>query len=722
MAGQVYRFLGRWEEGQRGPQFKAATYTLDEPGTKVGTVKYLADHCDGVGTRLAERLWQAFGAAAVQTLRERPEDVVAAGILSGEAASAASADLKRFAHLERTRIDLFGLVAGRGFPGKVVDRAIAKWGAKAPAVVRANPFRLLTAKLPGAGFKRCDQMYLDGGGRATSLKRLALAGWNVLREDRSGSTWVPAADVVAGITAAVPAVAPGDTVKGVKLAVRGGLIRVRRNGAERWVAAAEHARQEQRLADAVGRILASPARWPDMPEFEPGGDLPQPSPHQAGELAGATGLSLGCLVGGAGTGKTFALAALLRLLLSRAGPAAVAVCAPTGKAARRATEAMEAAGLPLRATTIHQLLEIGRNGHDGGGWGFQRHRDNPLPCPFLVVDEASMLDTGLAADLLDAVPPGGCVLLVGDPDQLSPVGHGAPLRDLLAGGRVSVGRLTEVRRNAGGIVRGGAAIRAGGPVEFAARLDLAANDPVNLKFIECATGRALDVVADVLRAMTRFDPVWDTQILCGVNDKGELSRAAVNERFAKLLNPDGRRVPGVGFAAGDKVICLKNGMLKRADSQVNFRSDDARNWRPGQEEQYVANGEGGRVIAVGAAGCVVEVGEVAVWVPKGRAKADDEDGDGKAGGGLGDWCHAYAVTCHKSQGSEWPCVIVLADPAAGGVADRHWWYTAVTRARGACLVVGDRGAFESQRRRGSLARRKTFLCELLADTTAKGAK
>lgn len=719
VGGQVYRFLGRWEEGQRGPQFKAATFTRDEPASRAGVLKYLADNCTGVGTRLAERLWSAYGPAAVKTLRESPETVAADGYMSEAAAAEAAADLRQFAHLEATRVALFGLVAGRGFPGKIVDRAIAKWGAKAPAVVSANPFRLLTAKLPGAGFKRCDKMFLDGGGRPTALKRQALAGWNVLHEDRTGSTWVLADKVVAGIMASIPAAA--DPVKALRLAIRAGLVRIRRQpGGERWIAAAEHARQEQRLADAVCRILKHDPKWPaDLAASTAEGDG-LPSAHQVEQLTAATARSLGCFIGGGGTGKTFTLAAMLRQLVERVGIESVAVCAPTGKAARRATEVMQANGLDIRATTIHQMLEIGRNGHDGGGWGFARNRGNPLERAFLVVDEASMLDTSLAADLLDAVPPGGCVLLVGDAGQLSPVGHGAPLRDLLASECVSRGELTEVRRNAGGIVHAGRAIRDGDAVEFAGKFDLKAEPPANLRFLDCAPARVLDTVEDVLRVgvpKLGFDSVWDTQILTATNEKSELSRVAANTRLAKALNPDGVRHPGIPFAVGDKVICLKNGMLKQA-KPCGGDQTNAGNWRRDDVERYVANGDTGRVLAVGATGCVVEVADVPVMVTKGRPKADDagEDGDAPAGGGgLGDWDHAYAITAHKSQGSEWPCVIVLADPAGYGVADRHWWYTAISRASKACLVIGDLAAFETQRRRESLVKRKTFLAELLAD-------
>jgi exodeoxyribonuclease V alpha subunit len=375
--------------------------------------------------------------------------------------------------------------------------------------------------------------------------------------------------------------------------------------------------------------------------------------------------------------------------------------------------------VPLRASTIHQLLEIGRSGHDGGGWGFQRNRDNPLSQRFVVLDEQSMTDTGLMADLLDACGDGTQVLLIGDPFQLPPVGHGAPLRDLLAAG-LPQGNLTEVRRNAGMIVRGCEAIKAGERPEFAARLDLDADDPANLRFIECRPAETLGLIEDVLRSMSRFDPLWECQVLTATNDKSEVSRRAVNERLAKILNPDGARVSPIPFAVGDKVICLKNSKLRPAVPTGKLAEpwmrEQAGYWDVSKDgETFVANGEVGRVDALGTGGMIVSIGRKSVWVAKSKPRSDDAEDEGSAGGAMGDWDLAYGITTHKSQGGEWPVVIVIADKSGGAVADRNWWYTAISRASKACLIVGDRSAFDTQCRRQSITQRKTFLTELLTE-------
>lgn len=713
--GQKYRFLGRWEEGKRGPQFKASTFVRDEPHSRTGLTKYLSDVCEGVGQKLASRLWDLYGSDAVRMLREDPERVAADKVMSLDSARDAARDLARFAGLEKTRIDLFTLFAGRGFPGKLVEHAIARWGARAPEVIRRCAFRMLTGHLPGCGWKRCDKLFLDLGGTRTRLKRQTLAGWNALREDRTGSTWVPALTVVNAITDAVPGAA--DPVKAVKLGIRGGLLRVRRNGDERWVAVAHHAQAEQRIADNIARLSKFTSLWPtDLPTSSTEGDG-LPSAHQAEQVLLATS-AIGCFTGGPGTGKTHSLSFVLKSVIGAFGEQSVAVAAPTGKAAVRATESLAARGIGIRATTIHSFLEIGRNGHDGAGWGFNRNRDNPVSQRFVIVDESSMIDTNLMADLLDACADGTQVLFVGDPFQLPPVGHGAPLRDMLRAG-LAQGNLTEVRRNAGAIVRACDAIKAGTRPEFADHFDLDAADPINLRFIECRPSETLDVVEKVLRAVTRFDPVWESQILVATNDKSDVSRKAVNDRFGKVLNPDGRRVSEIPFAVGDKVICLKNSKIRPAvcttvlptpaqlEHSGNYRADP-------DAGAFVANGEVGRVTAVGPTGMVVTIGDKSVWVPKAKKRTDDDEQEREeSGGAMGDWDHAWGITTHKSQGGEWPLVIVIADKAGGSVADRNWWYTAISRAKTACLVVGDRGAFESQCKRQSIAQRKTFLTELI---------
>ena len=177
------------------------------------------------------------------------------------------------------------------------------------------------------------------------------------------------------------------------------------------------------------------------------------SQHQKQQLTIATSNRVGLLTGTPGTGKTYTLAKFVRDWGDRYGLGSIAVCAPTGKAGVRCTESMLAAGVDIEATTIHRLLGVGRNGHDGEGWGFEYNAENPLPHACIVVDETSMVSASLMADLLAATTPHTRLVFVGDPHQLPPVGHGAPLRDLIRTERIPHGELSEIWRNDGGVVR-----------------------------------------------------------------------------------------------------------------------------------------------------------------------------------------------------------------------------------------------------------------------------
>lgn len=351
-----------------------------------------------------------------------------------------------------------------------------------------------------------------------------------------------------------------------------------------------------------------------------------------------------------------------------------------------------------------------------------------------LVHNCSMVDAGLMASLLAAVPTGGHVLLIGDEHQLPPVGPGAPFRDLIAAG-TATGELTQVRRNAGQIVHACVRIRNGEQFEAADRFDLDAAPPANLRLLPAADDAAIaDAVVEVLRRTTKFHPVWQTQVIVARNKGSAVGRRELNDRLQPLLNPDGLAAKGNPFRVGDKVICLRNSRLHvvapvypgacdevRTDAHAYQVVSDPDPWtgRPEPKEQFVANGEVGRVVAVAAGLTVARFSESddLVKIPVGKdADPDGPDGDREADAGRG--CNfdlAYAVTCHKLQGSEAPFVIVVCDESAGGIAGREWWYTAVSRASKACLIVGRHGVVDRQCKRRSLVRRKTFLAERLGE-------
>lgn len=436
--------------------------------------------------------------------------------------------------------------------------------------------------------------------------------------------------------------------------------------------------------------------------------IPGLDEHQQLTAEKALRSRVGILAGTPGTGKTYTAAGLIRSVVASHGLHTVAVAAPTGKAAVRCQETLQNQyHLNVDARTIHRLLEIGRNGHDGKGWGFQRNAERPLSQTFLFVDEASMLDTSLAASLFDAVPHNGHVLLIGDPYQLPPVGHGAPLRDLIDSQCIGYGELTEIHRNSGLIVDCCRKIKSGERFKPNTRLDLSAG--LNWKhFSSHSPAAQLGLLKSLLASPPgNTDPVWDIQVLVAVNEKSPVSRVEVNRLMQGWLNPSNPPASNQRFGLHDKIICLSNSFLPLIDED----------WRPGEAaedykadaNEFVANGELGRVVQIDRKSMVVELQSPKRLVNVALV-------GGKDGGSAGNkFDLGYAITCHKAQGSQAKIVITLIDDStgAGWVTSREWHYTAFSRAEVLSLTIGRWETFLRQCQRVSLRDRKTFLKEYL---------
>lgn len=218
--GLTYRFHGRWVESERyGEQFEFASFGRVVPHDRAGIVAYLQAVAENVGEGRARKLWDAFGADAVTVLREQPERVAATGIMSEEAAREAAATLAEEVKFEATKIDLLGLFAGRGFQaGRLIKECLRRWGAAAPELIRRNAYLLMLRKLPSAGFKRCDKLYLDLGGNPARLKRQTLCAAHFLKTTGRGDTWFLARTVGDAIKGSVPSEA-ADPLRALKLGI-----------------------------------------------------------------------------------------------------------------------------------------------------------------------------------------------------------------------------------------------------------------------------------------------------------------------------------------------------------------------------------------------------------------------------------------------------------------------------------------------------------------------
>lgn len=360
--------------------------------------------------------------------------------------------------------------------------------------------------------------------------------------------------------------------------------------------------------------------------------------HQQEQLAKALVGRIGLLGGSPGTGKTLCTAATIKALVQsgRVGWHDIGIGAPTGKAAVRLTEMLQAAGLQLRARTWHSLLGIGETSADGG-WSFRHNASNPWPFRVIIGDESSMPDLPLMRSIFAARPPGCHVLMVGDVNQLPPVGNGAPFRDMIAAG-LPYGELTEIKRNSGGIVEACAAIRDQKPW-----VHQYLGEEHNLQiWARNTTDSQYGALTRIVDNEGGDDPKWNCQVVVAVNQRSDLSRKAVNAFLQGHLNPN-PKVKGTIFREADKIVCLKNGFYSSA-VEVDFTDEDLDS--NDQGEVYVANGELACVDSVEPKYLLASLKnpDRTIRIPLGKSsEGDDEEPSGTGC----NWDLGYALSVHK---------------------------------------------------------------------------
>jgi exodeoxyribonuclease V alpha subunit len=375
------------------------------------------------------------------------------------------------------------------------------------------------------------------------------------------------------------------------------------------------------------------------------------------------------ITGGPGVGKTTLVNSIIQVLAAK--KLTVMLCAPTGRAAKRLSETTG-----LEAKTIHRLLQF-----NPGTGGFRHTDENPLDGDVFIIDEASMIDQVLAYQLLQAIPQRAAVIFVGDSDQLPSVGPGRVLCDIIASGAVPVVALTEIFRQAAEsrIVTGAHRINHGQLPEFPEEGDKSSD----LYFVEAeevqkVIGVISKMVSESLPHRLGFNPIDDIQILTPMQ-RGELGARNLNQVMQGLLNPTGREIERFGtvFREGDRVMQTVN-----------------------DYDKEVFNGDLGRIVAIDE-----EQREVVVTMDDRRVKYEFRE--------LDELVHAYAVTIHKSQGSEYPCVIIPVHTQHFVMLQRSLFYTAVTRAKKFAVLVGTKKAMGLAVSRAESRERVTTLKERL---------
>jgi exodeoxyribonuclease V alpha subunit len=719
---QTYLWSGQWVTHRRhGEQFVAQSFALKQPHSRQAVIHYLAAAGDGAnanfGKARATKCWELFGEDAVRMLREQPADVAerltaAGGVfrLTAKQAEAVAEVLRRDVALESVTIEVNGLLANRGFRRTLAKQVIRDYGAAASRKLRRNPF-MLCGKYAGCGFKRCDAMWLSLKLPAAALKRQAYCAWHAIDSEKEGSTWVVRSVAEAAIRSSIGG-AELQIDKAIRLAVRGGLLRECRtkgpngplsdDGNITWLACREHAENEEALATLVADAMEEPHAWPDV------SSIANIDGEQPDVLRIALRGSIAILCGRPGTGKTFTAANLIKYLLGVFGHGTIGIGAPTNLAAQRLNQAMAAYGVAARARTNHSLL--GKPRVRGQKW--LHNATNPLPFKVLVFDEESMKDAEMACDIFRARAKGTMVLLIGDPNQLPPVGRGAPLRDLIAAG-IPCGELKQIRRNSGGIVEACAAIAESRP--------WGAGDNLEIVPVDDEQGQQEAVIRKLTECKAAgFDPVWDSRILVAKNE----TRRGFNNLLQGHLNPN-PAIDGVAFRVNDKVICRANEEFKIVSVDSN---DDTNEVEYGDSPTLVriANGELGRVLEIGDGfmHVQVEAPRRVVRVPLGplaKPKADDEPDDAekdKTGTGCC-WDIAYAVTYHSSQGSEFPWPILVASSRDVNMGYRELPYTGISRGKNHVVLIGRKDIWDRFCRRVALAKRKTFLRERILREQAR---
>ncbi len=669
-SGEWVQMSGIWVNDRiHGLQFKTAFLKSSPPTTLEGIEKYLGSGMiRGIGPVYARKLVRAFGAAVFDLIEQEPARLRqvtgigpnrAARIIAGWAEQKVIREIMLFLHAN-------GVGTSRAV------RIYKTYGADAVQVITENPYRL-ARDIRGIGFRTADVVAQKLGIEPTATIRVrAGISFALAEATGEGHCGLPVEELtaLAGKLLEVPAAL---IEAALVLELEAGDVIAATLEGRRCVFLAGLYRAEQIIAERLCFLAQGTPPWP---QIDAGKAIPW--------VEGRTGLALAesqkealrlalhskvlVITGGPGVGKTTLVNSILRVIGAKR--VELALCAPTGRAAKRLSESTG-----LEAKTIHRLLET-----DGKTGGFKRGEEYPLDCQLLVVDETSMVDVPLMRALLKAMPEEAALLLVGDADQLPSVGPGQVLADIIGSGAVPVVRLTEVFRQAAEsqIIVNAHRINQGKMPVLEAKegsdFFVDAADP------EEGVRKLLTVVGERIPNRFGLNPVRDVQVLCPMN-RGGLGARSLNIALQAALNPPGElRVERFGwtFCPGDKVMQIAN-----------------------DYERDVFNGDLGVIT-----GLNLEEAELTVSFD-GRAVVYSL-------GELDELVLAYATTIHKSQGSEYPAVVIPLTTQHYTMLARNLLYTGVTRGKRLVVLVGQRRALAIAVKNGSGRRRWSRLREWLA--------
>ena len=673
--GQTLVLYGRWTEHPRwGWQFQFQSYAPDLPRDASQAEAYLASgSIRGIGKVTARNIVAHFGDATLQILET---DIGRLDEVPGIGPKKVATIVQGWADMSQQHAVAIALTS----VGAPASLAVAIWnefGADGAKLITDNPYALTKAK--GVGFATCDKIADRLGWEHTDRRRLSAGLAHTLREaEGDGHCYLPVSELVDAASAllGIPAATCGDAID---LAVEEQRLVI--DGERAYTTHMHYL--ERDLAEHLDRIVSTPAVRPSDSQAKQIDRLLAErnlTEEQAQAVRGVMSHTLSVVTGGPGVGKSHTIAVIAEA--ARQCRWKVALCAPTGRAAQRMSELAEGE----LAATVHRLIGLGA----GEGGQTRYTPETPLSVDLLICDESSMLDVSLARHLVRAVRTGARVLFVGDVDQLPSIGPGSVLADLIASGRAQVTALTQIFRQ----VEGSGIIQVAHTVNAGTLPSFEGWDDLHLWGTEQADRAAAYVESMVCQHLPRIGVAAEEIQVLTPKRGGVCGVAALNRRLQERINPGSGREyvltlgnETVAFRPGDRAMIVKNNYDKGVDGVFNgmpVRVVDV-DPEPGKEEP-----------------AVVVVTEEEETIPYLASEVKE-------------LALAYAITIHKAQGSQYPCVVIPVTMQAYPMLVRNLLYTAITRAQQRVVLVGDRRAIAKAVLTDHVLKRYSGLADRLRD-------